>query len=98
MSVIDIRPDVPLTEHDHIVDDERIYPDLHGYYLPWDLSVSLHLRATTPIVVRVHADEHRAVVRFGANSAQTDLFVKADQLDRLIAVLTAARTRLGKHP
>jgi len=98
VTVIDIRADAPLTEHDHIVDDEGTYPDLDGFYLPWGLSVSLHLRAATPIVVRVHTDEHRAVVRFGANSAQTDLFVNADQLDRLITVLTAARTRLGQHP
>jgi len=93
-STVPMSADPVLTDHDYIIGDGQPYPDLSGCYLPFAMGFTLHLRDTTPIVVRVHESKRRVVVSFGANSVEADLFLKADQLDRLITVLTAARGRL----
>lgn len=86
-------PAAELTDNDHLVGDGETGP-----YFPTDLSISLgadvHLRSETPIVVRLHTDQQRAVVRFGVCRACLDLFADAGQIDRLITVLTAAKARL----
>lgn len=82
-----------LTAHDHIVMDNASGPDLLKYHT-LSLNVSFHLRAGTPIVVRVYQDQARTVVNFGGSSTFMDLYLKSDQLDRLITLLTVARRHL----
>jgi hypothetical protein len=58
------------------------------------MRVNFHLRAETPVVACTHSREDRITVSLGGTSDDLTLFLPADQLDRLITVLTAARERL----
>jgi hypothetical protein len=83
-----------LTDHDHIDMTGDNWSDASDYALPWSQSTSFHVRPQTPIRVRVHEDQNRVVVRLGAMCADLDVYANADQLDRLITLLSAARQRL----
>jgi len=93
-----VSADPVLTDRDYIVGDGQRYPDLSGFPAPATMIFMLHLRDTTPIVARVYKSKRRVVITFGAISVEANLFLEVDQLDRLIAVLIAARTRLPGCP
>jgi hypothetical protein len=85
---------VPLTDNDHILTEEGGEPDLSRFALRWSLGVSFHLRPDTPAQVRVYESESRAVLRLGGFSTDLDVYLPADQIDRLITLLTATRAHL----
>jgi hypothetical protein len=80
-----------LTAHDHVV--TRARRDL-GPALPYSMCLALELRADTPIVVRVHKAEHRAVVQFGYVRAETAVFADAAQVNRLATLFAHVRDRI----
>jgi hypothetical protein len=81
-----------LTTHDHILTRAGI--DLDGPVLPYAMGLSMHLCPDTPIFVRLHKREHRAVVQFGYARAETALFTDADQVERLAVLFAHVRDRL----
>jgi hypothetical protein len=81
-----------LTAHDHIV--TRARRDVDGPALPYTMNLALQLYPDTPIVVRVHKTEHRAVVQFGHVRAETAMFVDAGQVDRLANLFAHVRDRI----
>lgn len=83
-----------LTDNDYIITRPEDEPDLIRFALPWAIDVSLHVRAETPIVVHLYPTEFRAMVRFGGFSDRVDVFLSTEQIDRLINVLTVARSCL----
>jgi hypothetical protein len=84
-----------LTDLDAIIRAGEREPDQATCDLPLHVGVSVHLRAETPVLVRLWPDQNRAVVSIGMHRAGVDLFVDADQIDRLITLLTATRQRLA---
>jgi hypothetical protein len=84
----------PLSANDYLLGRDEYGPDLSKYALPWSVDVNVHVRNGSPIEARVYDDEDRITVKVGAFSAQVLLYLPADQIDRLIALLTAARQRL----
>jgi hypothetical protein len=84
-----------LTDLDAIISAGEREPDQYACDLPLHVGVSVHLRAETPVQVRLWPDQNRAVVSIGMHRAGVDLFVDADQIDRLITLLTATRQRLA---
>jgi hypothetical protein len=81
-----------LTDHDHIL--TRAGRDLDGPALPYSMCLSLHLYPETPIFVRVHRAQRRAVVQFGHVRAETALFADAGQVDRLATLFAHVRDRI----
>jgi hypothetical protein len=82
-----------LTAHDHIL--TRAGRDLDSPDLPYALGVSMHLYPDTPIFVRLHQRDHRAMVQLGYVRAEVALFTSADQVDRLAVLFAHVRDRLG---
>jgi hypothetical protein len=83
-----------LTGNDYLVTDRGCEPDLVEHALPWAMGVSFHIRPETPVMVRLHTADKRAVIRLGGFSDDLDIFADADQVDRLANVLAETRTRL----
>jgi len=60
------------------------------------MSVNVHVRDETAIIVDEHPDERRVVVALGDNyPAFANLFLGLADLDRLIGVLSASRDRMA---
>jgi hypothetical protein len=91
---VDKTTDTALTANDYLVGDEDAHPNLLEFKGLWALGVSAHLYAETPLVVRLYERDNRVTVRVGGDSAELYLYLPADQIDRLITLLTAARKRL----
>jgi hypothetical protein len=81
-----------LSPNDHIL--TRAGRDLDGPGLPYSMCLSLHLYPDTPIFVRVHKAEHRAIVQFGHVRAETILFADAAQVQRLATLFAHVSERL----
>jgi hypothetical protein len=81
-----------LDANDHIL--TRASRDLDGPTLPYSMCLALQLYPDTPIFVRLHKAEHRAVVQFGHLRAETALFADAPQIARLATLFTHVRHRL----
>jgi hypothetical protein len=88
------QPPVPaLTGNDHIL--TRAGADLDDPYgLPWVFGVHLQLCPQTPVFVRLHRRDHRAVVNLGVIRNEVSLYVTTDQVDRLANLFAVIRTRL----
>jgi hypothetical protein len=96
MTVAPVNPAAAaLSEHDRIVAAGDYEPRGTNILLPWALGVDFHLRADTPVTVRLYPAEKRVTIRLGCYPAELDLYASADRLDRLITVLAAARQRLA---
>ena len=91
---VDKNADVPLSANDYLLSRHEHGPDLVRFALPWTLGVNVHLREDMPIQVRVYDEDNRITVKFGGFSADVDVYLPADQIDRLIHLLIAARDRL----
>jgi hypothetical protein len=82
-----------LTAHDHIL--TRAGVDLDDRYrLPWALGVMFQLYPETPIYVRLHKRDQRAVINLGNIRSEVAIFATAEQVDRLANLLAAVRDRL----
>jgi hypothetical protein len=66
------------------------------YARPMASSIGVHVRAACPIVVRLHRDDNRVVVKFANDTTDLALFLSADQVDRLIDVFTVTRDELNR--
>jgi hypothetical protein len=84
-----------LTDHDYIIGTGDPAPSIDELSRGrWVFGTNFHLYPDTPVRLRVYEDERRVVVQFGNHAAGLDLYANADQLDRLIILLSAARQRL----
>jgi hypothetical protein len=81
-----------LTANDHILTRAGIDLDTPG--IPYALGTTIHLYPDTPIFVRTHKREHRAVVQLGYSRAEIALFVDAADVDRLATLFAHVRHRL----
>ena len=81
-----------LSPNDHIL--TRAGVDLDGPALPFALGTAMHLYPETPIFVRLHRKEQRAVVQIGYCRAELALYVDATEVDRLATLFAHVRTRL----
>jgi hypothetical protein len=87
--------EVALSANDYLLGRGEREPDLSKYTLPWSLGIDAHVYQRTPLMVRVYDDENRVTLRVGGGyCADLHLYLAADQIDRLIVLLTAARQRL----
>jgi hypothetical protein len=82
-----------LTAHDHIL--TRAGRDLDSPELPYAMGLSMHLYPDTPIFVRLHKREHRAVVQLGFTRAETALYTSAAEVERLAVLFAHVRDRLA---
>jgi hypothetical protein len=85
---------IGLTPNDHVVTSGEPRPVLTQYPTPWSMSVNFHVREDTPAVACVYPDEDRTTVSLGGLTDDLTIFVDVKQLDRLIVLLTAVRSRL----
>jgi hypothetical protein len=95
---ITVNPDVvgdALTSNDYVVSADDPRPNVSDIPMSWAMSVNYHFWPDTPVVACVYDDEDRITVSLGGVHDDLTLYLPADQLDRLIAVLTAARRRLS---
>jgi hypothetical protein len=82
-----------LTNNDHLL--TRAGRDLdNSYRLPYVLGVAMYVYPETPIFVRLHRKDHRAVVDIGTVNAQLALFLTTDQVTRLATLFAHVRDRL----
>jgi hypothetical protein len=83
-----------LTGNDYLVTERGHVPELVEHPLPWAMGVDFHIRPETPVIVRLHKDDKRVVIRLGGNSCDLDIFADVDQVDRLANVFAETRHRL----
>jgi hypothetical protein len=84
-----------LGDNDYVLGSTEARPSISSTPTPWGMSVNFHLRTETPVVACAYDDENRITVSLGGTADDLTLFLPADQLDRLITVLRAARERLS---
>mgnify|MGYP001386520528 CR=1 FL=1 len=88
---------VQLTEYDEVLGADEQSTLSRDDPLRWVLNVTFFLYPETPVQVRVYPKRDQAVIRLGGRYAgQVAIDVDAEQLDRLINVLTVARDRLRR--
>ena len=85
---------VRLTAKDIVVNAKQGGALLPSSDSPVSLSVAVHPKPETPVLVRVYPTDRRIVVSLGTSRTDLVLFLEADQIDRFINVLTAGRNRL----
>lgn len=81
-----------LTANDHILTRAGI--DLDSPQIPYALGTTINLYPDTPIFVRIHQRDHRAVVQLGYSRAEIALYLDAVQVDRLATLFAHVRHRL----
>ena len=93
-AVVHHPPVETLTDNDYVVTADEPRPSITSVATPWSMSVNFHLRPQTPVLACVYRDENRVTVSFGGSTDDLTLYLQAEQIDRLVAVLRAARRRL----
>jgi hypothetical protein len=78
-----------VTPVDSSLTTAAVEPDSHA-----SVGVNIHVRDDSALSVKEHPEEGRVVVRIGDWPASASVFVDVADLDRLIAVLRAARDRM----
>lgn len=85
-----------LTDNDVVVNSKngRFRKTLPFTDAPIGLSVAVHPKAETPVLVRVHQADGYISVSVGTARTDVVLYLETDQVDRFINVLSAARAGL----
>jgi hypothetical protein len=95
MTAVVTQPRVEkLTDNDYVVTSDQPRPSITSDASPWSMSVNYHLWPETPVLACVYIDDNRITVGFGGCTDDLTLYLTADQIDRLVAVLRSARRRL----